>query len=145
MFKLKKIINKHNNAPEIEVQTLTTDITGNWENVYLLRDGELSAYYDKSETRRAYYVVYGNLGEFDSERSLPCVRITPDMLFEAECASDIANPRDGMRFSLNESYERSGFDSIKSAYSDAESDGCIVDASNWSKKRTVLVRFHCFQ
>jgi hypothetical protein len=41
MFKLKKILNKHNNAPEFELLKISSSTVGQKGAVYALQDGEL--------------------------------------------------------------------------------------------------------
>ena len=143
MFKLKKILNKHNNAPEVEKMSLQYDTIGEKECIYYVYYGDLTPYKDESEKRHIYYIIYGDvdIGDYGS-RTVDCVRITPDMLFEVKYSGSY--PQIGNRFALTKSFESSGFDGIRIiSGSDDYSDGYIVDNSDFQKNGRVLIRFHC--
>ena len=70
MFKLKKILNKHNNAPEYEKLLVSSDTICKPENIYNLQEGNLTSYVDQRNNVRNYYVEYGTVGEFDAEREV---------------------------------------------------------------------------
>ncbi len=145
MFKLKKILNKHNNAPEFEVQKMSYDAIGVKEAVYLFSSSELTSFVDESEGSHTYYVSYANIGEFDDNRDALCYRITPDMFFEVKCENGGEIPDVGKKFVLYRSFDKQGFSSVQIVSSSQNSDGYVVDASNWDVNKTVLVRFHCKQ
>ena len=145
MFKLKKILNKSNNAPEVEEMTLMNDVIGKKENIYFVNFGELSPFDDESELGHTLYVIYSDVDELDYQnRKVKCIRITPDMIFEVELNDNYA--RFGDRFVIYAKNNMQGYESIQLCQSqDEKSDGYIVDVSDLRTKGTVLVRFHCIQ
>ena len=143
MFKLKKIINKHNNAPELEIQEMSSSCIGEPEFVYYLSNGELTNTRPDDDSEILYYLSYAEIGEMDMERSAKCLRITSDMLFEVTCTSDTI-PSRGDKFVIVSDFDRSGYNKVKKAESDM-SDGYYVNVDDWHKTKKVLVRFHCKQ
>ena len=143
MFKLKKILNKHNNAPELEILPVALDTIAVRESIYYLSQSELANFLIDSTDYPAYYVVYADFDEYADNRNAECVRITPDMIFEVKCNGI---PTVGLPFALEkEEGYIGGFRTIKIADSPNTADGYIVDVTPYSKNGCVLVRFHCKQ
>lgn len=143
MFKLKQIINKHNNAPEMENIYMEDTTTGETEYIYVLRDGMLVNTIESGY--ETLYISFGHLTEFEYvTRFVDCYRITPDMIFEVKCPT---YPTVGQRFALAKTNEREGYSKIipLNSESSSESHGYITDTSEYKTRGTVLVRFHCKQ
>ncbi len=143
MFKLKKIFNKHNNAPELEEQNVGYDTRCERERIYFFYDGNLTHYRPQDTGEVVYYLSYGTVGEMDENRRINCFRVTPEMIFEVSCPEGA--PYAGDKFILQSSEERCGFDSVKRVDISEESDGYFVNTDNWFKTKKVLVRLHCKQ
>ena len=143
MFKLKKILNKHNNAPELETLDMSDSTYGAIEYIYTLCDGQLTSQ-DETVEDKIYYVSYRIIDEYEHEnRRAECYRITPEMIFEVTCPSSVTV---GQLFKLAKSDYLYGYDRITvNGITREESDGYIVDVSNYDSKKKVLVRFHCKQ
>ena len=143
MFKLRKIFNKHNNAPELEIQKISYESFGRRDRIYVLEEGLLIHTPLVESDERIYYLCSGTVNEFDDIRTVECFRITPDMIFEATC-SDNYCPNVGDKFTLVSDEDKVGYVRVTRTTSGA-SDGFFVGVEDWSKKRTALVRFHCKQ
>ena len=145
MFKLKKILNKHNNAPEIEILHLINDCVGQRECIYFVNYGELSPYDDESQEGHIYYLIYDDVEELDYDnRYVKCARITPNMFFEVKLNASYVKVGD--KFALQKSNSLAGFDGISLVQTDGEhTDGYVCDVSNLQTRGTVLVRFHCIE
>lgn len=143
MFKLKQIINKHHNAPEMERATLDWSTTGVAGNIYYFVNGYL---FGEGETKSdILYLSLKNVHEsYEGERIVECFRITPEMILETGVSK---NCTPGAKFKLVYSGSYSGYPGIQVLEdgSEEESDGYIVDSSEYDRRRTVLIRFHCKQ
>ena len=143
MFKLKKILNKHNNAPEIEILDMEQATIGAMERIYYLTNAKLAFYSNDSE-RPTFYVGLRVLDDYSSERRMECYRITPDMIFEVKHTT---TTRAGDKFKLISTTESEGFSQITTfdVTSSEENHGYVVDASNQKTTGKILIRFHCYQ
>lgn len=143
MFKLKKILNKHNNAPEMEKLNLIGDTLGKKECIYFVRYGELTPLEFTTDKIPAYYVIYNDVAEGDYDnRAVDCIRITSNMIFEVKYSG--TSPQLGDRFVLTQSNPNAGYDGISIVENpEDKSHGYVVDSSSLSKNGRVLVRFHC--
>ena len=138
MFKLKKILNKHNNAPEMEKLNLMNDTLGKKECIYFIHYGELSPLEFTTDKIHAYYVIYNDIAEGDyGNREVDCIRITSDMIFEVKYTGTY--PQRGERFVLTQSNPNAGYDGISIVESpDEKSHGYVVDSSGHFKDGRVL-------
>ena len=94
MFNFKKFINSSASLPEIrEIDSFGYDITDG--SLFIIRDGEPIAIYDDSKPE---YVCLKNCNFNDT--ILPCIRITPDMVFEVEFADEPAELTIGSKVRL---------------------------------------------
>ena len=142
MFKLKKILNKHNNAPEIEIHEMEGTSIGKIEHIYALCDGALYANVTEEELA-TLYVGFREISEYDEMRKLECFRVTPDMIFEVNCSTTTTA---GAKFKMMKTSSMYGYDYISIVTNpDGYSDGYVVDVSNQKNTGKVLVRFHCKQ
>lgn len=144
MFKLKKIFNKHNNAPELEEQKISYDSIGEREKIYVLEEGSLVHRPLYEPDVRIYYLCCGEVQEFDDSRVTKCFRITPDMIFETS-STDTSAPNAGDKFKLISEDDRKGYSKVTKAEDEDTSDGFFVNVDDWYKTKKVLVRFHCTQ
>ena len=140
MFKLKKILNNRHNAPEPELLELEYDCFGKKECIYYLCLGKLNITSDANQ-RQALYVIYDEVDEMAQKRTVECVRITPDMIFEVDGTAFAQ----GDRFSLARDFEKGGFNRIEKVVDSTPSDGFVVDTSMQSTNGKILIRFHCTQ
>jgi hypothetical protein len=145
MFKLKKILNKHNNAPEFELLKISSSTVGEKGAVYALQDGELCTLMSEESHDLTYYVSFDVVEEMQMQRETRCFRITPDMIFEVKCESNENYISCGDKFVLVKPYNNFGTLTVKKASEGEESDGYIVGIENYPVNKTVLVRFHCNQ
>ncbi len=143
MFKLKKILNKHNNAPELEFQNVSYESYGRRERVYVLENGMLT-HNPYNDEGKIYYLANGTVDDFDIDRAISCFRITPDMIFEVDLSAAYP-PAVGDKFALQSHEERVGYDSVIRVEQDQASDGFFVNTDEWHKTKKALVRFHCNQ
>jgi len=143
MFKLKKILNKHNNAPEIEILPLEASSYSKPGQLFLASNGELTAQIG-TEYSDTIYVVLDEINDYSESRLAKCFRVTPDMIFEVECKN--VNTIFGNKFTITTAYTSYGYDGILIVSDETKtSTGYVVDTSDLAKNKTVLVRFHCKQ
>ncbi|MBQ7333527.1 MAG: hypothetical protein IJW38_04175 [Clostridia bacterium] len=144
MFKLRRILNNHNNAAEIEKYPVSQDSYGINGSIYIMILGELTSTVPKYTTDCTYYVACGNVDLADTDREVRCVRVTPDMVFEVFCPTRITK---GAQFELVQPTAINGYDTIKQATVSSERvDGYVVDIiSDSTGGTTALVRFHCIK
>ncbi len=144
MFKLRRILNNHNNAAEIETYPVSKDSYGINGSIYIMISGELTSTEPKITTDCTYYVACGDVDLADTDREVRCVRVTPDMLFEVLCPTRISK---GEKFELVQPTAQMGYNTIKQATVSSERvDGYVVDIiSDSNGGTTALVRFHCIK
>ena len=145
MFKLKKIFNKHNNAPELEIQRMDYDSIDERDIIYCFHDGMLTSRRPENGDTALFYMACETVNPNDPFRLVKCYRITSDMLFEAHCSSAL-EPKCGQRFVLVADTQGNGFSRVETATDDQDSDGYYAEISNdWKNTKKVLVRLHCKQ
>lgn len=94
MFKLVKIMNKSNNAPEIEYFKSYGDVVVSTGDIGFIFDERLTnvhfancAYNDV----KTLYYTHGEAPFEDDTTLVPCTRITPDMIFEVGYTKSLPN------------------------------------------------------
>ena len=145
MFKLKRILNKSHNAPEIETMTVIQDISANKDCIYHLMNGQLCTYSMDDQKTGLLYLALDGVDNYEfGDRTIRCFRITPDMIFEVTASASSVSP--GQRFQLVDS-DNSGYSGIRilSTTDTESSDGFVYDTSDFSKSKKIYIRFHCKQ
>ncbi len=146
MFKLKKIFNKHNNAPELEKYNADYNTFTEPNFVYYLNYGYLSYSLPEGyDDEKILYISCSRVEEFNDDKMADCFRITPDMIFETTCPTG-STPHPGDKFILKQAESKNkGFESVQRVENTEESDGFFVNTDNWNTTKKVLIRFHCKQ
>ena len=141
MFKLKKILNARNNAPEYEIWDLNNAVLGTPGNIYTLFDGMLNtSFYDPNKSGD-FYVCTKAMDDISSERKQWCYRVTPDMIFETTVPSNYKFTV-GQLVTLTEESNNCGYSSVAAGGDRETADGIIVGANEGDSNK-VLVRLFC--
>jgi len=138
MFKLKRILNKTSNSYEVEFFPSMDPVPITKGMIYRLADGFLTSENMTMMPDCPLFYALGNAAEEDSYTEVPCVRITDDMVFEADYSGIISK---GMEVCLLYENSYAGYEKVTTIPdTETKADAYVLD--NDRSKNKLLITFY---
>ena len=141
MFKLVKVLGSNTTAEPLRVG-FKGDFPAFAGSIYYLNNGVLSQYTETENDDRL--IALQNLPEGSNEKTVHCILLAPDMVFEVTVDNHPENVVAGEHFLLSVG----GQNKILGINTNIEDnyggmDGTVIDASTYKTTGKVLVKFFC--